>query len=340
MRSLFITLGALCCCAYGTGYTADTHHQHHGHQHDQAPIGVMGEHIHAEGEWMLSYRYMNMNMDGNRDGNDRLSTQQVFDAGFAISPTEMTMEMHMLGAMYAPSDALTLMLMIPYLDMEMDHRTAMGGAFTTRSDGVGDVQLSGLYQIRQWDSGRIHLNLGLSLPTGSIDEQDDTPAGPDQHLPYPMQLGSGTYDLLPGITYVGERDEWSWGTQGIATLRLGENDNDYTLGDRLALTGWVVRKLSSRLSGSLRLKGDWWGNVDGEDKKLPPMMKNMVPTADPDRRGGRRIDLLVGINSEFHDGGLGGHRFALEAGAPVHQDLDGPQLETDWTVTGGWQYVF
>ena len=35
---------------------------------DHAPIGVMADHQHQKGEWMISYRYMGMAMDGNRDG--------------------------------------------------------------------------------------------------------------------------------------------------------------------------------------------------------------------------------------------------------------------------------
>jgi hypothetical protein len=39
-------------------------------------------------------------------------------------------------------------------------------------------------------------------------------------------------------------------------------------------------------------------------------------------------------------GPLHGHRFALELGRPVYQDLDGPQLENDWLLTVGWQLAF
>jgi len=31
---------------------------------------------------------------------------------------------------------------------------------------------------------------------------------------------------------------------------------------------------------------------------------------------------------------------AIEAGVPLHRDLNGPQMETDWTVTAGWQKAF
>ena len=35
-----------------------------------APIGVMGDHMHKTGEWMVSYRYMQGGMEGLREGND------------------------------------------------------------------------------------------------------------------------------------------------------------------------------------------------------------------------------------------------------------------------------
>ena len=38
-----------------------------------APIGVMGDHVMDEGEMMLSYRYMKMEMEGNRTGTDSKS---------------------------------------------------------------------------------------------------------------------------------------------------------------------------------------------------------------------------------------------------------------------------
>ena len=42
-----------------------------------APIGVMGDHLHKAGEWMLSYRFMRMDMAGNRDGTSDLSPEEI-----------------------------------------------------------------------------------------------------------------------------------------------------------------------------------------------------------------------------------------------------------------------
>ena len=33
-------------------------------------------------------------------------------------------------------------------------------------------------------------------------------------------------------------------------------------------------------------------------------------------------------------------RFGIEVVVPIHQDLDGPQLETEWAARGGIQWVF
>ena len=62
----------------------------------------MADHAHKEGEVMLSYRYGSMSMDSTQDSSG------------------MEMHMHMLGAMYAPSDAVTLMVMAPFKNLDMD----------------------------------------------------------------------------------------------------------------------------------------------------------------------------------------------------------------------------
>ena len=301
-----------------------------------APIGVMGDHAHKKGEFMFSYRYMFMNMDGNRDGTNSLSDREVLQ-DFMVTPVDMTMQMHMVGGMYAVNDDLTLMAMVPYVSKEMEHLTRMGGRFTTNSEGFGDIKTTALYTIFNQDKQRVHLNLGASFPTGSINEKDDTPAGGNQILPYPMQIGSGTFDLLPGITYLGQSGKGSWGAQALTTLRLGKNDNGYRLGNKYQLSGWVARNWTDWLSTSLRLTGTTWGDIDGADSRLNPMM---IPTADPDLRNGTQINLGFGINLYAPEGNLQGSRLAMEFELPILRDLDGPQLETDWQFTLGLQSSF
>jgi hypothetical protein len=302
-----------------------------------APIGVMGDHTHKAGEVMLSYRYMNMNMHGNRDGTGDVSAQQVLD-DFPIAPTDMTLEMHMFGAMYAPIDEITLMVMSSQVEKTMDHLHRTAGHFTTDASGFGDTSIGGMTGLYNDGTHVLDVGLGVSLPTGSIDERGATPAGPDQKLPYPMQLGSGTFDILPGVTYRGFAEDISWGGQLKAVLRTGENDEDYTLGDQYEASAWGAYRWNRWVSTSVRLDGLTWGDIDGAD---PELNAAAVPTADPDLRAGTRLDLTFGINLFFPKGSVAdGHRLAVEAGLPVYQHLDGPQLETDWIVTVGWQKAF
>lgn len=285
---------------------------------------------------MLSYRFMHMDMDGYRDGEGELSVEDVLK-DFTVAPIKMRMEQHMLGIMYAPTHAFTLMGMLPLIQKKMDHRNRAGAQFTTASEGLGDIRLSGLYAIWKTHRQEVRLNAGISFPTGSIDESDDTPAGQNSKLPYPMQLGSGTFDLLPGLSYLGQSGQWSWGSQVLGTIRLGTNDNDYRLGHRADLTAWGMHQWAEWLSTSVRVAGHFWGDISGVD---PGISAAMAPTGDPRRQGGARVDLLVGANVYANQGSLIEHRVAIEAGFPVYQYLEGPQLETDWLLTAGWQLSF
>ena len=316
-----------------SSFAPEDEHAHHASEHPRhAPIGVMGDHVHDAGEWMISVRVMHMSMDGLTDNGDSVSSSELFAQGYMVAPLSMDMDMVMLGGMYAPTDNLTLMVMVPWIESSMDHITGGGTKFETESSGLGDTLLTGLVQLSELEHHSVHLNIGLSLPTGSIDETDDTPMMAGAKLPYPMQLGTGTYDFLPGLTYVGDSGPWSWGAQGIGRLHLGENDEGYRHGNRFDTTGWVTRAMGT-FDTSLRMDFAHWSNFHGADSDLNP---GMVPTADPKLRGGDQLDAILGVAWNSH---ASGNRLGLEIGMPVYQDLDGPALETDWFLTVGWQLL-
>lgn len=303
-----------------------------------APAGVMADHTHNEGEWMMSYSYMTMGMEGNLDGSDDIALADILmpmPGTYMVAPTEMTMGMHMLGAMYAPNDRVTLMLMTNFIDTEMDHVTAMGGAFSTSTSGLGDSSISGLYRLTNLDASNSHLILGLSLPTGSIDETGVTPASApnETQLPYPMQLGSGSYALEAGYSYNYYFDDWSWGGQVKGKVQLNDNDRDYKLGSRLTASAWAAKPLTPNFSLSARLELQDWADIEGADAALnAALVSNMVPTLDPSLRAGTRVDLGIGINWVTLSSEHSTLRLAAEYLVPVHQDLDGPQLGTDQSL--------
>ena len=321
------------------------------------PIGVMGDHMHAKGEVMFSYRFMTMDMDGSLKGSRSIDPDTIVTSEpnrffgmpnqpptLRIVPLDMTMDMHMLGLMYAPSDRITLMLMANYLDKSMDHVTYMGGSgstelgnFRTSTSGWGDTSLTGLFSFPHNGAIEAHALLGVSIPTGSTDETEQilTPMNmtPTVRVPYPMQLGSGSYDPIVGVNLSGGGTRVGWGAQWRSTFRASDNDEDYSLGDEHRLTGWLSYLISSPASASIRLEYFKRDNISGQD----PQIMGPVQTADPDRQGIDRLDLAVGLNLLATQGSLMGWRLALEYIVPLDQDLDGPQLETDAQIILGVQ---
>ena len=304
---------------------------------DHAPISVMGEHIHEKGEWMVSYRYMRMEMEGNRDGNRELTNAETRARGFAVAPTDMSMDMHMFGIMRGITNNLTIMAMIPYLEKSMNHETRNGTKFKVKTHGLGDIKLSALYSLignGNRDKHNFHINVGASFPTGEIDELGDEAGTPvyNNTVPYPMQLGSGTIDSLLGATYVFKEDSWSLGMQLNTVFRLGRNSANYSLGNQIELSSWIAKNINRKLSSSLRLKAVDKGNYDGSDARITLP----VPTARANLRGGSVLNVGVGFNYLVTKK----TRLALEYLQPIYQYLDGPQLQEKESLTLGYQFLF
>jgi hypothetical protein len=311
-----------------------------------APISVMGDHMHAMGEWMVSYRYMTMEMEGLLDGSNDTSANVAANkydfemvmppmptpmSSPGMLPKDMSMDMHMFGAMHAISDQWTLMCMINYLDNEM----TMQNGDKMETSGLGDLKIGGLYDLARWEDGRrAHLSLGFSAPTGSIDEKSGA-----NIVGYGMQLGSGTWDFQPAITYLGQTENYSYGAQLGGVLRIGDNDQGYTLGNRLDATVWGARKITDSLSASLKIDHTCQEEVDGEHNGLKSR-KGMSPSNHPDHQGRDLTAVGLGLNYYFQSGALKGHRIAAEWETPIHQKVNGVQLELDSSWTLGWQYAW
>ncbi len=330
------------------------------HASSHAPISIMGDHMHKTGEWMVSYRAMSMSMEGNLLGSNNISDDAIattqanpyasmpmMPPTLRVVPQTMTTTMHMLGMMYAPSDNITLMAMLNYVDKSMTLKTYQGmmgtdvlGEFESDANGLGDTIIGALYRLYQTPTHHLHLNATVSLPTGSIDEEGQvlTPMNmrPTARLPYAMQLGSGTYDLLPGITYTGKANNLSWGGQYTATLHTGENDEGYTLGDAHTLNGWVQYAWVPSLSTSLGLAYSDSSDIDGRDTHI------MLPvqTANPANYGRRRSNAKVGINWVGQTGALHGHRLAFEYSIALKQSVNGLQMEMQNMWVLGYQKAF
>lgn len=189
--------------------------------------------------------------------------------------------------------------------------------------------------------------MGISLPTRSIGEKDLIP-GPggrlSRQMPAPMQLGSGTVDLLPSITYVRQQESWSVGWQARAIARIDDKHHGYRLGNQIDVSSLVSTKLSNQLSLSGRLRYNRAGKLRGTQSDItfnPPIApsRRTVTTAFLENYGGQRIDATIGLNFIANEGPLTDNRFAIEYSVPILEDLNGFQLSKKSIVTVGWQFA-
>ena len=307
-----------------------------------APIGVMGDHGHKSREIMIAYRFMGMQMEGLQSGTESVEAADVLHDFMAV-PTQMSMRMHMLGAMFAPHDRGTLMVMTNYLQKHMDMTGAhhsTGGAHghaamphEMSSAGLGDTKVEAILSLWKWHKLSLIGNAGVSLPTGSIEQTGEN----KQILPYPMQLGSGSFELRPGVTLAGYLGSWSYGSQLRGRLPLNTNARNYQYGNAYTATVWGARRLSAWLSLGARLRFAQWDTFTGSDADLNPMMS---PNHRADWRGGRQLTLAISGNLLVPTGALAGQRLAIEFQRPMYQDFTGTQLKTTWELMFGWQYAF
>jgi Protein of unknown function (DUF3570) len=280
------------------GSDGGNNHNHHT-SHANAPAGVMFTHtLDKAGDIMLGYRYMWNNQDGNMLHQDSavslaslqnkgcFSGQGHFNNCLA-APKSMAMHMHMLDLMVAPTDWLTLMLMPQFVNMDMSLRGMpalgdpngpdIGGVNTTgniihhianghETGGIGDTGMYGLFKLWDNPTHKVNLGLGFSAPTGDVDIQLRHAHHKDGgFIHYNMQLGSGTWDFKPSLTYTGKTDKFSWGAQLSGTKRMeSRNKSGFALGDMFQGTAWGGYDLTNWLSASVRGVYTWQGRTKGE----------------------------------------------------------------------------
>lgn len=303
-----------------------------------APISIMADHVHHKGEFMISYRYMTMDMKGLGQGSNNASVSTAH-ANYMVAPLDMTMTMHMLGGMYAPSNKVTLMVMANYLENNMNLQMRNGNIFQTSTSGLGDVWVSALYALFNKNTQAMHAQIGFSIPTGSIEEKGVLPVsgGNAVQLPYPMQTGTGSFGTKLGLTYLRQCNKFSWGHQLTGMININDNNQDYKFGNRYSFNNWFAANTGNNISLSLRLEGLVIDKINGASNALNPMM---VTTADTANSGGTFINTGFGVNYLIANGDLKGLRFATEILAPLYQDLNGIQLKQNYNLTFGAQYAF
>ncbi|SER70777.1 Protein of unknown function [Nitrosomonas sp. Nm51] len=348
-----------------SGSSGHTHqHAHSGknstsanmHHHSQ-PAGLMFAHMLDDaGEFMLGYRFMYSRMAGSMlHGTSAVSDPAIVNQGCGTEnlctfrPADMDMRMHMLDIMYAPTRWLNLMLMPRFMDMEMNLRELDGRLpapaeehkhFGGHATGViGDTLIVSLFKLYEKTGHRLHAGLGISAPTGKSDLQFRRVFKIDGgSVHFGMQLGSGTWDFVPSLTYTGDYNRWSWGAQVSGVKRMeNRNESGYRLGDQFQATSWggygLTRWLTASVRGVYTLQDRIHGDFNSFNARIGPMDF-------PKNYGGQFWNVGFGVNAVIPDGRFAGHHFGFEWLQPVHTDVNGFQLDRKGALTASWSYRF
>lgn len=308
---------------------------------DITPSGIMCGDVHDKNQWMLSYRMMRMRMDGVMSGNQRLSEAEQL-VRYQAASVYMDMDMHMFMLMYGVTNRFTFMAMAHYNSNYMKMRMTMGTVVhghAMQTSGMGDTKLYAMYKYRSKQTGKWIAALGLSVPTGStrISGNATHVMYPSSRFPYAMQLGTGTWDILPVLTYLYQRTPWNTGIQMQATIRTGFTKLGYRWGNELQLNAWLARKVLPFLSGSLRTEVTYAESVKGRDRNLD-ITKEVA--SNPDNYGGSRGVVHPGILVQFRKPLLRSFRWSAEYGLLVFENRFGWQMPTTYTFNFSISFTF
>ena len=207
----------------------------------------------------FGYNYYHYQMTGQRGASTNIYR-------FGAS----TVDLHMLSATWLYSPKWTLVALIPHISNKVETvyepLLAGGGAsLTDTTKGLSDVRLMAVTPVSLESSHLTMVDVGVSLPTGSINEYFTSNLS--QRAAYNMQLGSGTPDLILGATVTNTQKQLTSSLRGQATFRGGKNANGYNLGTEFLAKAASIYAVNPYLSGGLVGNYKTRGPVEGRDEK-------------------------------------------------------------------------
>ena len=284
-----------------------------------APIGIKGDHVHEQGEFMISFRLMMMRMEHKLE---RMRHMIHGSIPLVIKDVNMDMWMGMLGLMYGLTNRWTAMAMVPYSlynvsGGEVDH-------------GFGDISLSVLYAPLKEDSYRMVLSLeaffptGLNTLSGTMKEKWARKDISDNF--FDVMRTRSAYAFLPQLSALFYWDKVSLGFQmGFKYFIRTISASGFEDMLEPVFNMWGAYNLSENFSMSLRGAYQSYGIA-------------VFSKASSFKHSEHSFFSYLGVNFIGTDF-LEGHRLAFEAGLPVSQSTD-IEMERSFVFHLGWQKAF
>ena len=300
-----------------------------------APAGVTSDFFILNRDVYVGLRFYQETFRGTNVGTLPILADDVLNF-FTVTPLALDKQTAELDLRVGLFGFVTLQASMPVTKAEMLNTTD-AVLYQTSSETYGDVSIRGLFNLLEMDEYRLSLTLGGTIPTGKLKMSDTGASGASEILPYVMQGGSGTYDVLAGLTFLNQNEVASVGAQGDAVIRVVDNRRGYRLGNEYSFTAWGAYNLSDWVAVSMRGLYETWGDVSGSD---PGTDGTSDPSANSFAQGGERFQIPFGISFFLREGPAAGHRLLFEWYYIIHEDLNGPQLSAERSLVISWQTFF
>ncbi|MDE3176686.1 MAG: alpha-amylase [Pseudomonadota bacterium] len=327
-----------------------------------APLGVFGVGLLDPGHFSLSYAPSWTLLSGNQIGASFVSPQYIIQNAYSnhlppspgkygllrMVPREFDFIGQGASAAYGLTNNITLVAATVFWDKRVHMDTfhpgtgpsALLGTSIGQTDGIGDTLVAGVWRVYRDNVHQLNVNFGLSLPTGSttLNQTLLVPSGVEKYARafYGMQPGTGSFDALPGVSYSGVTGPSSWGLAYRGRFPLGDNSQGWRYGDLNDFTGWGGYSWLPGLETTLRADAMFQDRIHGFD----PVITGFAQGANPLFYGGQWLSLFAGLNVAGRYFGAPAASLALEVGAPVYQNLNGPQGARALQVSSALSYKF
>jgi len=314
------------------------------------PLGVFGVDMPAPGKLVVSIVPTIANFSGLRMGQNRVTNEYAVTTApyffnpstpVRIVPQNIASRTEVLGLSYGVTRDFTVVANVGAAQKSLEAMAFRGPSGIVQLkrnlpgvEGLTDFALSGIYRVYQDDVNRIQMSIGFTFPTGTTKATFNdfvVPNGQTQTIRgfYGMQTGTGTFDFMPGIVYAGQIGAWSWGASYRGRFPLAANQQGYMYGDLHEFNGWGGYSWVPGFTTTVRVAASMQGPIRGFD----PEIRGAAAPANPNFYGGQRVEVFGGgsISGKF----IGYDNWTLlgEAGLPVFQNLNGPQIEKNWQAS-------
>ncbi|UCC24189.1 MAG: hypothetical protein JSU98_10665 [Gemmatimonadales bacterium] len=291
----------------------------------RGPSALLGSRILEAGQLDVQYRFHRMTYGDVTLMGETLEFLDVLDF-YAVAPFGRTEVAHMVSASFGVTDWLTVQGSAGWLDR--DREIGDLDVFArTNSAGLSDLEAAALVSVFDRNGIKAHLIGGVEIPTGSIEKVGPDLSGTNRLLPYEMQLGTGSFSVVPGAAASIQNEKATVGGLVKARFRIADNDRDYRYGNQFDGAMWAQYMLTENFAVTTGARVQSWGSIQGEDNGMDP---SLDPGQDPYFSSGTRVDVPLGLNIRMTEGLLSGMELAFEFVFPVHEDYEAPRPGGNW----------